>query len=100
MLEGMTSDELWTLSAFWALFAGFVAMIARSQGRSPVTWFMLSLVLSPLFGFLAVVLTAPRKGPAMTPPPCPRCGVERVSGQRHCPGCGLDLWADYDARRP
>lgn len=24
---------------------------------------------------------------------CPRCGTERLSGARHCAGCGLDYWA-------
>ena len=33
------------------------------------------------------------------PPPCPQCGTQRIAGQQLCPGCGLDLWADYDARQ-
>ena len=37
--------------------------------------------------------------PAARPtPPCPRCGVPRKAGERYCPSCGLDLWADFDKR--
>lgn len=38
------------------------AAIASAQGRSPLTWFTLAVVISPVIAFVAVVLTAPRKG--------------------------------------
>lgn len=28
---------------------------------------------------------------------CPRCLTPRMGGVQHCPTCGLDLWAAYDA---
>lgn len=56
----MTSDLLLVI-VVWVVGATVVAWIAQSQGRSPMTWFGVSVVLSPLLGFVAVVLTAPRK---------------------------------------
>ena len=101
MFEGMTSDEILVAVFLWAVFAGFVAMIANARGRSQLQWFAISFLLSPLIGFIAVVLMKNLKDavPAEAAlPPCPRCQTPRIKGQRNCPGCGLDLWADYDAR--
>jgi len=56
----MTSDLLLVI-VVWILGATIVAWIASSQGRSPLTWFSVSVALSPLFGFVAVILTAPRR---------------------------------------
>ena len=54
-------DQLLTYLVVWVVLATLVAWIARSQGRSPMTWFGISILLSPLVGFVAVILTAPRK---------------------------------------
>ena len=42
---------------FWLLFAGAVGIFAASRGRSGSGFFLLSVVLSPLLGFLIVMLT-------------------------------------------
>jgi hypothetical protein len=55
------NDELLGLAVFWLIGCTIVAWIASSQGRSPVTWFGVAVVLSPIFGFVAVILSAPRK---------------------------------------
>lgn len=55
------TDDLFAYVAVWLILATVVAWIAHSQGRSPVTWFGIAVVLSPLFGFVAVVLSAPKK---------------------------------------
>ena len=101
MFEGMTSDEILVFIFLWAVFSAFVAMIANARGRNQLGWFAISFLLSPLIGFIAVVLMPNLKdtAPAAPLPPCPRCQTPRIKGQRHCPGCGLDLWADYDAKR-
>jgi len=95
------NDELLGLAVIWLIGCTVVAWIASSQGRSPLAWFGISVLLSPLLGFLAVVLTPKPKEatPQVAAPPCPRCGTPRTKGQRHCTECGLDLWADYDAKR-
>lgn len=57
----MSDEELLTAVVIWLVLATIPAWIASTQGRSPVTWFGLSVVLSPVLAFVAVILTAPRR---------------------------------------
>lgn len=41
---------------FWVMFAVVVGVFASSKGRSGFGWFVLSLVISPLLGFLFVAV--------------------------------------------
>ena len=52
----MTNDQF-LIVVVYVFLAGCVALLARSQGRSPVHWFLIALMLSPLLGFLAAVLS-------------------------------------------
>jgi uncharacterized membrane protein YhdT len=54
-------DDTLTILVAWVVLATIPAWIASTQGRSPMTWFGISVLLSPVLGFVAVVLTAPRK---------------------------------------
>jgi hypothetical protein len=55
------TDDLLVVGIVWLIGCTIVAWIAHSQGRSPVTWFGVSVLLSPLLGFVAVILSAPKK---------------------------------------
>lgn len=57
----MTGDELLTVGVVWLVLATIPAWVAHSQGRSPVAWFGISVLLSPVLAFVAVILTAPRR---------------------------------------
>lgn len=113
----MTGEELLGVIIVWAVLAAIPAWIANSQGRSPVTWFAIGVLLSPLIAFVAVILTAPRRTepePIATAPPlpptlarqgltsltrgggCPQCGHPRDGAQRFCSGCGFDYWKAAD----
>ena len=81
---------------------GFVAWFAQSRGHSAVEAFALSLMLSPVFGFLIYVLREPKKPPAVTASDaprkgawaaCERCGLSRAGQDRYCSRCGLDYWS-------
>lgn len=54
-------NDLLLIGVVWLVGATVVAWIASTQGRSPLTWFGIALMLSPLFGFIGVVLSAPKK---------------------------------------
>lgn len=115
----MTGEELLGVIIVWAVLAAIPAWIASSQGRSPVTWFAIGVLVSPLIAFVAVILTAPRRAdpePTATAPappatparqglttlrraggdPCPQCGHPRDGTQRFCSGCGFDYWKAAD----
>lgn len=50
----MPSGELLSVLVVWVIGCTIVAWIAQTQGRSPVTWFSVALLLSPVLGFVAV----------------------------------------------
>jgi hypothetical protein len=57
----------WTLVwVGWLLFAGLVAALAVTWNRSGAKWFLFSVLLSPLLGFLVLVFSGKR--PADAPP--------------------------------
>lgn len=60
-LEGLTPEEQLGAVALWIIGCTIVAWIAHSQGRKPIEWFLVALLLSPLLGFVAVILSAPRQ---------------------------------------
>lgn len=70
----------------WLAFCGLVAFIAESRGRSPLKWFLASVVLSPLFGLIgALGLPAlGSDGPAVDPRTTPYHGPAPV---KSCPKC-------------
>lgn len=55
------TDEILIYLVIWIISATVVAWIAHGQGRSPMTWFGISILLSPVLAFVAVILTAPKK---------------------------------------
>ena len=48
----------------WMLLAALVANFADRKGRSGILWFGLSLICSPLVGFVVVALLPSRAGRA------------------------------------
>lgn len=54
---GYVGEDAIGIVSVYLILAGLVALLARSQGRSPLTWFLLAALLSPLLAFLAAVLT-------------------------------------------
>jgi phosphate/sulfate permease len=61
---------------FWIAPALIIAAYANSKGRSAVDFFVLSLLLSPLIGFLIAAISSPE-----------REEVPERSGLKECPDC-------------
>jgi hypothetical protein len=94
---GGVSMELFVVAA-WLLACCFVAAIASGRGRSAVGYFSLSLVLSPLFGLIVVLVVGPnRRSLEMeqlrsgTSRRCPFCAEVVRSEAIVCRFCGRDL---------
>lgn len=64
----------------WLIFSGLVAAYAKDRGHSPVAFFALSLLLSPIVGFVIALVAKPD-----------RVKAEQIrlssGGERKCPYC-------------
>lgn len=98
---------------FWVMFAVVVGVFAANKGRSGVGWFLLSLVISPLLGFLFVAVLSNLKAEAdraavatAQPGPsthvrCPACAEWVLPQATVCKHCGAALTPDatFEARQ-
>lgn len=82
----------------WLIFAALVGMWASSKGRSGFGYFLLSVVLSPLIGAIAVAIAGDNK-PAVEAEAinsgdmrkCPECAELIRSEARKCRHCGAAI---------
>jgi hypothetical protein len=98
---------------FWVMFAVVVGVFASSKGRSGFGWGLLSLVISPLLGFLFVAVLPNLKAQAMAaataaaqPGPathvrCAACAEWVLPQAVVCKHCGAELKPDlgFEARQ-
>ena len=62
------------LFLLWFVFAFIVAIVASSRGRSGAAWFLISAIISPLFGLLFLILLPNLKQQAL---------LERIAAGSH-----------------
>lgn len=89
------------LLGFWILSSIVVGVIANSRGRGTLTWFFVSLVISPLLGLILVLAMGRPPGsvdPANPEAPreethtrCPDCRELVRRDARKCKHCGAAL---------
>lgn len=85
--------------AVWVLLALAVGMLAGSRGRSSVVWCLVSLVFSPLLGFiflmvqpnLALLAAAGAQPGPSTHVKCPKCAEWVLPEAVVCKHCGAAL---------
>lgn len=98
-------NGVWPMWYFliWIILAVLVGMYAGKKGRSTVGFFLLSLVLSPLIGFLAALVAEPQRDIVAANAgmkKCPECG-EYVQGEaRICRFCRHEFWPQTLAASP
>src|SRR6185437_3221318 len=79
---------------FWILLAVLVGVYAANKGRSGAGFFFLSLLLSPLVGFLIALLSKPNREAAAQKSglkKCPRCAEYVQPEAAVCRFCGHEF---------
>lgn len=56
------TDETLAFVVVYVLFALVPAAIAPSRGRTPLNWFLVAILLSPLLALALVILLPSKKG--------------------------------------
>lgn len=89
--------EFLTALAVWLLLAVLVGVFAQRRGRMGFGFFVLSVMLSPLIGWLIVLAIGPARSaspqPTAAPTPethvrCPDCRELVYKDARKCKHCG------------
>ncbi|MFC6440421.1 hypothetical protein [Bowmanella sp. JS7-9] len=87
---------------FWIIFTLIVAAIASSKGRSGVVFFILSAILSPLFGFIILLIIGEdsdakdkEKVNTGTHKKCPFCAEIIKAEALLCKHCGSSLVGSF-----
>ena len=77
---------MWILG--WIFLSVLVGSFASLKKRSGVGWFFLSLIISPLIGFLILLVAGQ---PADTLKKCPRCAEEVKAEALICRYCNYEF---------
>lgn len=78
----------------WILLALCVGLLAGKRGRGSGSWFVLSLLLSPLIGVAMLFAARDLSGNVPTPKThraCPACAEQVLREAIKCKHCGSDL---------
>jgi hypothetical protein len=76
---------------FWFLLSIAVAMLASKRGRNGFGWFLISAVISPLLGFIFLLVTKDLSKEDELRVPCPKCSEKVLITATICPYCKSDL---------
>lgn len=84
------------ITFFWIIFAIAVGVWASNRGRSGIGWFLLSLVISPLLGFVLVAVSRDLRSENIQANDairvkCPACAELVLAEAVKCKHCGEPL---------
>lgn len=79
---------------FWLVLSILVGVFANSRGRSGILYFFISIILSPLLGFLIALIS----GDA-TKMKCFNCGQKIDVSAKVCPFCKVDTNSSNSAKK-
>ena len=71
---------------FWIVLSILVAVFANSRGKSGILYFFISILLSPLLGFLIVLVSGDS-----TKKKCDKCGQKIDVSAKICPFCNTEI---------
>lgn len=81
---------------FWLLFSIAVGVYAGNKGRSGFGFFVLSILVSPIIGFIFAIAVDNLKDKRARPSPdthvkCPDCRELVLKDAKRCKHCGVSL---------
>lgn len=86
-----------TFLLIWLAFAAALGMLAKQRGRGPFAWFLIGAVLSPLLGFVLLMMSKDlalseamdtiTHDMEMTHVKCPKCTEYVMPEATVCPYC-------------
>lgn len=81
------------IAFFWVVFSLAVGLLAGKRGRGSGTWFLFSLLVSPLIGLIILLCTADLKNAESqrTHCKCPACAELVLREATKCKHCGSPL---------
>ena len=80
---------MWILT--WIVLSILVGVYASSKGRSGIGFFFLSIILSPLIGFIIALIVQPKERQGSQLRKCPFCAEDIKSEAIVCKHCGRDV---------
>jgi hypothetical protein len=82
------STDYGTLLLVWIVGSVIVYVVAKNRGLAPAGYILLSILLSPIIGLVAVLLSKPKTERRA---PCWQCREMVVEGAAQCRFCGAKL---------
>lgn len=84
------------IALFWFMLCLLVGYAAGQRGHSGLAYFFVSLILSPLIGFLVLLASGTSVKPTPQPQdiarePCPECGEMIAVTAKKCRFCGAQI---------
>jgi len=80
---------LWFIT--WFILSILVGVYASSKGRSGIGYFFISLILSPLIGFIIALVVKPTMREGSKLRKCPFCAEDIKAEAIVCKHCGKDV---------
>ena len=78
----------------WIILSVAVGMLAAKRGRSGGAWFLIAAIISPLLGFIFLLVSKDLSKDHSARVPCPQCSEKVLVTAKICPHCKSNVEHD------